>query len=93
MTEKEVHPTREYLGILGFILGWFGLFLLLVAVLFGKHIGLKWTLLTSLGFWTILIIIFGFIFLINIAGMFYLKLRAGFRRKMKKPMHLPPFFS
>jgi hypothetical protein len=69
--EKEVTPTREYLGILGFILVWFGLFLLLVAILFGQHIGLRLALLSSLGFWFLLILIFILIFLINITWLLF----------------------
>jgi len=67
--EKVAHPTREYLGILGFILVWFGLFLFLAAILFGQHIGLRLALLSSLGFWFLLIVIFVLIFLINIVTL------------------------
>ena len=79
--EKEVHPTREYLGTLGFVVIWFGLFLFLVAVLFGKHINYKLTIITAIVFWFILIVIFALIFLINIVSIFYLKIFSKWTRK------------
>ncbi len=82
--EKEAHPTREYLGMLGFIVIWFGLFLFLAAVLFGKHINFKLTLITSFVFWIILIVIFILIFLINMLSIFYLKIFSRFINKTRK---------
>jgi uncharacterized membrane protein YhaH (DUF805 family) len=79
--EKELRPTHEYMGMLGFILSWFALFLLLAAILFGRHIDIRLTLMTSLVFWIILIVVFALIFLINILSIIYLKV---FRRSGKK---------
>ena len=80
--EKDIDPTREYLNILGFILGWFGLFLLLMAILFSAHIDFGLALLTFFGLWFMLIIVFALIFMINIISVLYIKFQQRFGNKI-----------
>lgn len=70
--EKEYKPTWDYFELLLFILGWLGLFLFLMALIFAHHVGLISALKVSLGYWVFIIIIFISIFFIN---MLYLLLQ------------------
>ncbi|MCK4558673.1 MAG: hypothetical protein KAV45_02745 [Calditrichia bacterium] len=70
--EKEYKPTWDYFELLLFILGWLGLFLFLMALIFAHHVGLISALKVSLGYWVFIVIIFISIFFIN---MLYLLLQ------------------
>lgn len=74
--EKEAKPLREYFGIILFIILWLGLFLILVGLLFTKHIGIVSALKISLGFWFFIIIVFALIILANIT---YILIRKIFK--------------
>jgi hypothetical protein len=64
--EKESKPTWDYFELLLFILGWLGVFLLLVALIFAHHVGLINALKVSLGYWVFIIVIFVSLILINL---------------------------
>jgi hypothetical protein len=74
--EKEYKPTWDYFELLLFILGWLGLFLFLIALIFAHHVGLISALKVSLGYWVFIVIIFISIIFIN---MLYLLLRKTLR--------------
>jgi hypothetical protein len=63
---KEAKPTWDYFELLIFILGWIGLFLFLIAVIFAHHIGFLTALKVSLGYWIFIIIVFCSILFINL---------------------------
>jgi hypothetical protein len=64
--EQEAKPTRDYFELLVFILGWLGLFLFLIALLFAHHIGFFTALKVSLGYWLFIVIVFAAILLLNL---------------------------
>jgi hypothetical protein len=71
--EKESKPTWDYFELLLFILGWLGLFLFLIALIFAHHVGLISALKVSLGFWVFIIIIFLSIIIINLLYILFQK--------------------
>ena len=64
--EKSPKPTWDYFELLLFIVGWLGLFLFLVALIFAQHIGIFTALKVSLGYWLFIIIVFLSIILLNL---------------------------
>jgi hypothetical protein len=79
--EKEAKPTWDYFELLIFILGWMGLFLFLIAVIFAHHLGFITALKVSLGYWLFIIIIFISIIFLNLV---YILLRRTLRYFKKK---------
>ncbi len=71
--EKEYTPTWDYFELLLFILGWLGLFLFLIALIFAHHVGLISALKVSFGYWVFIIIIFISIIFINMLYLFFRK--------------------
>jgi len=71
--EKEYKPTWDYFELLLFILGWMGLFLFLIALIFAHHVGLISALKVSLGYWVFIIIIFISIIFINMLYLLFRK--------------------
>jgi len=71
--EKEYKPTWDYFELLLFILGWLGLFLFLIALIFAHHVGLISALKVSLGYWVFIIIIFISIIFINMLYLLFRK--------------------
>ena len=64
--EKEAKPTWDYFELLIFIIGWIGLFLFLIAVIFAHHLGFITALKVSLGYWLFIILIFISIVFLNL---------------------------
>jgi hypothetical protein len=56
--QKKAKPTWDYFELLLFILGWLGLFLFLIALIFAHHIGFFTALKVSLGYWIFIVIVF-----------------------------------
>ena len=73
--EKESKPTRDYFELLLFILGWLGLFLFLIALIFGRHVGFISALKVSLGYWIFIIIVFLLIIILNLSYLLFQKIR------------------
>ena len=71
--EKEYKPIWDYFELLLFILGWLGLFLFLIALIFAHHVGLISALKVSLGYWVFIIIIFISIIFINMLYLLFRK--------------------
>ncbi len=78
--EKEYKPTWDYFELLLFILGWLGLFLFLIALIFAHHVGLISALKVSLGYWIFIIIIFISIIFINMLYLLFQKTRRYLKR-------------
>jgi hypothetical protein len=81
--EKESKPTWDYFELLLFILGWMGLFLFLIALIFAHHVGLISALKVSLGYWLFIITIFISIIIIN---LLYLLLKKSIRFIKRKKL-------
>jgi hypothetical protein len=71
--EKESKPTWDYFELLLFILGWLGLFLFLIALIFAHHVGFFSAIKVSIGYWIFIIIIFLAIILLNLLYILFQK--------------------
>lgn len=72
--EKKHRPTREYIKLLLFIVGWIELFLFIVAALFGRVLGFKITFLICFWIGVIIIAVFLSIILMNFVAVGFQKL-------------------
>jgi len=74
---QQTNPTWEYFKLIIFVIFWFGLFLFLLAMIFGRQVGHETALIIC--FWIIVIIVFTLIILYNLAVIFlhkiYIKIR------------------
>jgi hypothetical protein len=77
---RLTNPTWEYFKLIIFVIFWFGIFLFLLAIIFGKQTGYESALIVSFWFWIIVIIVISSIILCNLAIIFiyriYIKIRA-----------------
>jgi len=82
--EKESKPTWDYFELLLFILGWLGLFLFLIALIFAHHVGFFSALQVSLGYWIFIIIIFIAIIILNLLYILLQKILQHVRKVKKR---------
>ena len=78
--ERESKPTWDYFELLLFILGWLGLFLFLIALIFAHHVGLISALKVSLGYWVFIVIVFISIIIINLVYLLFQKTLKIYRK-------------
>ncbi len=55
---RLVNPTWEYYKLISFIVGWIGVFLFLLAVIFGRQVGYETALFICFWFWLLIILVF-----------------------------------
>ena len=67
---RQVNPTWEYFKLISFVVGWFGVLLFLLAVIFGRHVGYESALRICFGFWIMIILVFMLIVLGNLGLVF-----------------------
>ncbi len=65
-----MNPTWEYFKLVSFVVGWFGVFLFLLAIIFGRHVGYETALLICFWFWIMIVLVFLVIVLGNIGIVF-----------------------
>ena len=77
---RLTNPTWEYFKLIIFVIFWFGIFLFLLAMIFGRQVGYKSALIVCFWFWIIVITVISLIILCNLAIIFfyrmYIKIRA-----------------
>jgi len=79
--EKQSKPTWDYFELLLFILGWLGLFLFLIALIFGRHVGFISALKVSLGYWIFIFIVFLFIIILNLSYLLLKKIHKIIKKR------------
>jgi len=83
--EKQAKPTWDYFELLLFILGWLGLFLFLIALIFAHHIGFITALTVSLGYWLFILVIFVLIIFLNLFYILLKKTIQKIKRRKSNP--------
>lgn len=78
---QQTNPTWEYFKLIIFVIFWFGLFLFLLAMIFGRQVGHETALIICFWFWIIVIIVFTLIILCNLAVIFLHKIFNKIRDK------------
>ena len=78
---KLTNPTWEYFKLIIFVIFWFGIFLFLLAMIFGRQVGYESALIVCFWFWIIVIIIISSIILCNLAIIFFYKIYIKIRAK------------
>jgi len=68
--EKKNHPLILHFQSVGFVIGLFELFLLFIAVIFGRLLGYKFTFIACLCIGIMVAIIFLSIIILNVAAIF-----------------------
>jgi len=66
----QTNPTLEYFKLILFVIFWFGSFLFLLAIIFGRQVGYETALIICFYFWAIVILIIALIVLCNLAAIF-----------------------
>jgi hypothetical protein len=79
--EKKANPTREYFKLIAFVVGWVELFLLMVAVLLGRHMGFRLTIAVCFWIGATILIVFASILVINLSIICVQKLFKGIIKK------------
>jgi hypothetical protein len=70
---RQNNPTWEYFKLIIFINVWFGVFLFLLAVIFGRQVGYKTALIICFWFWVLVVLVFLLIFVGNLTVIFLQK--------------------
>jgi len=80
----QTNPTWEYFKLINFVIFWFGLFLFLLAIIFGRQVGYETALIVCFWLWAIVILVFTLIILGNLVVIFLHKTYRKIRDK--KPL-------
>jgi len=70
---RQTNPTWEYFKLISFVNIWFGVFLFLLAIIFGRQVGYKAALIICSWFWVLVVLVFLLILVGNIAVIFLQK--------------------
>ena len=68
---RLTNPTWEYFKLIIFVTFWFGLFLFLLAMIFGRQVGYETAWIVCFWLWIIVIVVFSSIILCNLAIIFF----------------------
>ena len=79
---QQTNPTWEYFKLIIFVIFWFGIFLFLLAMIFGRQVGYESALIVCFWFWIIVIIIISSIILCNLAIICFYKIYIKIRSKI-----------
>ncbi len=67
---RPINPTWEYFKLITFVVTWFGVFLFLLAVIFGRQVGYETALIICFWFWLMIVMVFLVIVLGNLGMIF-----------------------
>ena len=78
---RQTNPTWEYFKLIIFVICWFGLFLFLLAMIFGSQVGYETALIICFWFWVFVITVLTIIILCNLTIIFLYKIYVKMRNK------------
>ena len=78
---KLANPTWEYFKLIIFVIFWFGIFLFLLAIIFGGQVGYESALIVCFWLWIIVIIVISSIILLNPAMILFYRIYIKIRKK------------